>query len=374
MRSFLESAKEFRESCDARFKTVAIVRDKDDAEWLCCDDRLLDGVIVDDASKITRSRLLPERILTKLFPRKMPKRDIGRAAFCRKNRIDVLLGCPGRVSLPGYFKTAAYIWDLGHRLAPGEFPQEECERRDQYFRDISYSHTTVILSSKHDAEALRALFPEAPAAIGVHSFRSYIPDADLSEDPASVASAFGLPKKYAIVCNQMWKHKRHDLLVRAVADVRKETPDVCIVCTGPEETKYHPSYPASVAKLIDDLQVGKKVVRLGSIARRSQLALLRGSAFVIQPSVSEGWNTGVEEARMLGKQILMSDIPVHVEQFHEGCRLFRKDDISGLAAGIRDLWQVGQPGPSAEEALAKNRYRQMRLSSTQAVLRLLGVS
>lgn len=350
-----------------------MVREETEADWLHAAGGLVDKVMVDTAGAATRNDMLPERVLAKLFPRKFPRQDIRRASFCRRNRLSVLLGCSGRLSVPGYYKSAGYIWDLGHRLAPGEFPPEECESRDKYFRDVCHSHDTVIVSSKHDAAALLRLVPDSPADVVVYSFRSFIPEADLGAEPLEVAREYGLPRKYAIVCNQMWKHKRHDLLVRAIAEVQVLVPDLCIVFTGPEETQYHPTYPNTVTALISELGLERRVIRLGTIPRSSQLALLRGAAFVVQPSVSEGWNTGVEEARLFGKPVLMSDIPVHLEQAFEGSHTFKKDDIKSLAIGLQSMWCECQPGVSEREAVAKANYAKLRLSATEGVLRHLRV-
>ncbi len=373
VRSFLRCASEYRHAKGSRFKIVAVVPEKTDCAWLYENGGLVDEVLVDVAGALSPRQMLPERIVAKLFPQKFPRRDISRAAFCRRNNLDVLFGCSGSISVRGFYRSAAYIWDLGHRLAPGEFPLEECEQRDKFFRDICFSHHVVIVSSKHDAIALRALFPDAPAKFVVHSFRSFIGESELCDDPSSVASEFGLPRKYAIVCNQMWKHKRHDLLVRAVADLQTRLPEICVVFTGAEKTQYHPSYPQSVVRLIRELRTGSGVVRLGVVPRSQQLALLRGAAFIVQPSVSEGWNTGVEEAHMLGKNVLMSDIPVHLEQFYEGCRVFKKDDIGSLINELESMWRLSQPGPGANEESSKSAYAELRYVATGNVLNQLGV-
>ena len=41
---------------------------------------------------------------------------------------------------------------------------------------------------------------------------------------------------------------------------------------------------------------------------------MRHSLALINPSYFEGWSTSVEEAKSLGKRVILSDIPVHREQ------------------------------------------------------------
>ena len=92
---------------------------------------------------------------------------------------------------------------------------------------------------------------------------------------------------------------------------------------------------------------------LGKVPRVDQLQLLRRAAFVVQPSSCEGWNTGVEEARALGKRVLLSDLQVHREQAWEDCRLFNVGNISALAAGLEELWRTTVPGPGPSEESAR---------------------
>ena len=58
---------------------------------------------------------------------------------------------------------------------------------------------------------------------------------------------------------------------------------------------------------------------------------MKNAKFVIQPSLFEGWGTVVEDAKVLDKTILLSDIPVHQEQKNEKCILFDPHDPVALA-------------------------------------------
>ena len=62
-----------------------------------------------------------------------------------------------------------------------------------------------------------------------------------------------------------------------------------------------------------------------------QMALMAGSLAVINPSLFEGWSTTVEEAKSMGKVVLLSDIPVHREQAPLRGRYFQPDRAEDLA-------------------------------------------
>jgi glycosyltransferase involved in cell wall biosynthesis len=53
---------------------------------------------------------------------------------------------------------------------------------------------------------------------------------------------------------------------------------------------------------------------LGVIPRQDMMVLLAHSGGVLNPSRFEGWSTTVEEAKALGKALMLSDIAVHREQ------------------------------------------------------------
>ena len=67
------------------------------------------------------------------------------------------------------------------------------------------------------------------------------------------------------------------------------------------------------------------------VPREDLYQLIRQSLAVLQPSLFEGWSTTVEEAKSIGKQIILSDLPVHREQVESGARFFDANDPNSLA-------------------------------------------
>jgi hypothetical protein len=62
-----------------------------------------------------------------------------------------------------------------------------------------------------------------------------------------------------------------------------------------------------------------------------QLALIKYSIAAIQPSLFEGWNTTVEDCKTIGKHIILSNLPVHVEQIDKNVTFFDPLDENSLA-------------------------------------------
>jgi glycosyltransferase involved in cell wall biosynthesis len=64
---------------------------------------------------------------------------------------------------------------------------------------------------------------------------------------------------------------------------------------------------------------------------------MQNSVALINPSLFEGWSSSVEEAKSLGKRIILSDIPVHKEQDPPGGRFFFPDRAESLADLMQEI-------------------------------------
>lgn len=76
---------------------------------------------------------------------------------------------------------------------------------------------------------------------------------------------------------------------------------------------------------------------LGFVERTEQLCIMKEAEFIVQPSLCEGWGTVLEDAKVLDKTVLLSDIPVHREQKNEKCVLFDPQSPEDLADRIAEL-------------------------------------
>jgi glycosyltransferase involved in cell wall biosynthesis len=124
------------------------------------------------------------------------------------------------------------------------------------------------------------------------------------------------------------KSKRTDVLVRALAEVRKRLPDVTATIhgEGPERE--------TLGALVTLLQLDRHVTfapRLPSY--QDVLALRKGHQVFCLPSLSEGFGMVVIEAMALGVPVVCTDIPVlrEITSDGRGALLFHVDDHHDLA-------------------------------------------
>jgi glycosyltransferase involved in cell wall biosynthesis len=172
------------------------------------------------------------------------------------------------------------------------------------------------------------------AQVHVVPFASFVEGELDGVDLAGAPARYGLAQPYLLVANQLWRHKNHAVVLRALAELAPGEAAPLVVFTGKEDDYRNPDFAASVKAFAAERGVEHRVRWLGFIPRGDQLALMKGALAVIQPSLCEGWSTVVEDAKALGVPVLASDIPVHREQLPGGT-FFHPHDAQGLATLIR---------------------------------------
>ncbi|HLB17169.1 MAG TPA: glycosyltransferase, partial [Burkholderiales bacterium] len=90
---------------------------------------------------------------------------------------------------------------------------------------------------------------------------------------------------------------------------------------------------------------------LGTLPYADLATLMRGSVALVNPSLFEGWSTTVEEAKSLGKRIVLSNLPVHREQAPVRGVFFDPRNPEELADKLWDVWSSFD---LAEEARAQD--------------------
>ena len=262
------------------------------------------------------------------------------------------------VSLPigeafGKCRWAGWIPDFQHRFMPQLFTAKEIAKRDSGIAALVADAKTIVFSSECAAADYRKFYPQAKAAAPVLHFYT-LPKASWFEgDPLAVQRQFHLPDRFFIASNQFWQHKNHGLLFRALGILRERGVRPEVVCTGHPHDFRDKDYFNTILRQIHEQGVASQVHVLGLIARTEQMQLMRRSLAVVQPSLFEGWSTVVEDARSLGKRIVMSDIGVHQEQNPQGGAYYSRESAEGLAEVLAEWWEQLTPGPDADrEALA----------------------
>jgi glycosyltransferase involved in cell wall biosynthesis len=285
--------------------------------------------------------------LGKIFPALKDKRL---EKIVSQENLDFLYPLLGNYgfSLDFHCRWAAWIPDFQHKYLPNFFSSKEIKSRDQIFSKISRTSPNIVFSSKSALKDFKNFYPDSSARNYVVSFSSFSESSWYDKDPVLVQKSYNLPDNFFLVSNQFWIHKNHRIIIEALKYLKEKLIYPVIVCTGKLTDHRFPGYGDDLLSLVDKYGLGNQFKCLGLIPRSDQIQLMRRSLALIQPSLFEGWSTVVEDARLLGKTIILSDISVHVEQNPPFAKFFIQDSHVDLAAIIEGLLPDLIPGPNIE--------------------------
>jgi len=208
------------------------------------------------------------------------------------------------------------------------------------------------VNSQSAEKDFKEFYPSAKATVHVLPACPLPGDAWYTADPAAVEQKYHLPNRFILCSNQFWVHKNHLTLFQAIALLQKRGLDVHLVCTGAARDYRNSGYFDSLQAEINRLGITNNISILGHIPREDQLQLLRRSLFGVQPSLFEGLSLFVQECRVLGKPVVMSDLDVHLESGY-GIP-FSRHNPSDLADKMATMLASSQPGPDTQaEARAR---------------------
>jgi glycosyltransferase involved in cell wall biosynthesis len=239
-------------------------------------------------------------------------------------------------------KLIYWVPDLQHKFLPEMFSASEILERDAMLSFLSEQTRPVVFSSRDARNCFIQNFPKKLFKDVVIPFASSFAKEDYAlsfDEEMSVLKKFGLlakdcsPDPYIYIPNQLWKHKNHLLAFEAFEMILARNPSlgVKLVCTGSTKDYRFSDYYDVVKKKIDSSSARDRISLLGFIDRNEQTVILKHSLFVLQPSLFEGWNTGVEEAKAAGKFLVLSDIPIHREQVNSHALYFNARSAADLA-------------------------------------------
>jgi glycosyltransferase involved in cell wall biosynthesis len=258
----------------------------------------------------------------------------------KKNNIDLISHAS---PMKSWYRVPCISWipDFQHLHNKNFFKNEEVQTRNEGIQNLIDSADAIILSSNHALNDLKNNFSlKSSTKTYVLHFHSV-----LTAKLGGGASKSELIEKYKLgqdwfyIPNQYWAHKNHKLVIRALGEVLESGLDISIVSSGSTEDYRNPDYFQEILSLIDEKGVSGHFHILGSIPYCDVVELIKASVAIINPSLFEGWSTTVEEARALNKKILLSRIPVHIEQAPLGALYFDVDNHLELADCLRSVYE-----------------------------------
>jgi glycosyltransferase involved in cell wall biosynthesis len=286
------------------------------------------------------------------YPRRIIKRLLGYddvlTEMMEHYRIDLLthftLGRQTQIN------TLQWMPDFQHKAMPQFFSSKECARRDSSIANVQL-WGNILLSSHSAASDFRRYYPDL-ASVQTHILHfssGQILNVDLPPRE-EIAAHYPIRSPYFFLPNQFWQHKNHGTVIEAL---RQTAQEIRVICTGPMRDSRNAAYVPNLLKEVRKAGLEQRFICLGTVSYAMLAGLMHHSIAVLQPSFFEGWSTSVEESKAMRKQIILSNIAVHLEQAPKRGVYFSPDSAENLADCLNRVY--AEFDPATEAAYAKQR-------------------
>jgi len=255
----------------------------------------------------------------------------------------------------------SWIADFQYHNFPHGHSRETTIEAEAVIRRIANQMSKIVFSSNYCMQQAFELFPVTKSKAWVMPFAVHIPQVHLDDmHIGETQQKYHITEPYLIVSNLFAAVKNHKLLFRALGLLRKRNIKVSVVCTGNFVNYFQMEFTNDVLQVINETGIRDQLFILGLIPREDQVALYRGAVAMVQPSLHEGWSTCVEEAKCLGKTLVLSDIEVHREQFPGNPHFFNPYDEQALANIIEAVYNSGKSSVFPDIEVEKKAFREYR--------------
>lgn len=227
------------------------------------------------------------------------------------------------------WRTVSWIPDFQELHLPYYCSPGEIDNRRRHHR-LRFATAGLVVSSEDVRRDVERFYPGECPHVAVVRFATF--DRFDATRRDAVKQSYGINGPYVMCANQVWVHKNHILVIKALALLKAQGIRVEVCFTGNESDYRVKGYSAFLRAKAAEWGVDDRIRFLGFIPRDDQLNLMAAADYVIQPSLFEGWSTVIEDAKAMGQFVVASDLDVHREQLQGDCRFFARHDPGALAA------------------------------------------
>jgi glycosyltransferase involved in cell wall biosynthesis len=269
-------------------------------------------------------------------------------------------------------KTIGWIPDFQHIHMPEFFEPNDRTYRDRNFLSTCKRCDKVIVSSQCARTDLCTLFPEYAHKAELLRFIANPAPITQAISFLDLEQLYGFKGPYFLLPNQFWAHKNHRVVLNALRELKLQGRPYLVLATGSTKDYRNPSFFPSLMQYATDCGVLDCFRVLGQIPFDHLVGLMRHAVAFINPSRFEGWSTSVEEAKSMGKQIVLSDLPVHREQDPQRGFYFPAEEPEVLAMVMRTAYEEFDPRIDAEmQDAARTQFPERQRAFGEAYLHIV---
>lgn len=291
----------------------------------------------------------------------------GLSRALRKLGAQVVLPCMQSPGQDFPLPWVGYIADLQHKRIPANFAPLECRERDRIYEALLADADAIIVNSKSAIRDIEELYPNRRASLFPLPFCPTANPEYLIDVGDDVLRPYALPERFFLISNQLWVHKSHETAFAALRLVREAGfNDVHILCTGNMHDFRAPGHLDWLREGIARDGLNDRIRFLGLVPKRHQLAIMRRSVAVVQPTLFEGGPGGgsVYDAVSTATPAIISDIDVNREVDFGVVEFFRTGSAEDLAEKMVATLTSPPERLSAETTMSGLRLRQQQMGAT----------
>lgn len=247
--------------------------------------------------------------------------------------VDCLFHLPGQPPLPASVPTVGWAvgawqtpWFIGHSL-------EESHVAAWQEQAMTMACDILLSPSKAVAEEINRSLPEGSPPVVAVPLRAHMFEALLQQDPREVLQNLGIQTPFCLAPDLRVKGGAAAMLHdawQALGESGQAPPLVVTAVPNDEHTSMASGGSWS----------GVSIRMLRGVTPDQHLALLRMASLVVFPEDAERWSPALEEARMLGRPLLIAETKTYLEQAsrHEGATFFKPVQKASLVQAFRSCW------------------------------------
>jgi hypothetical protein len=241
-----------------------------------------------------------------------------------------------------FFKVKIINWIPDFQILhyPELWGEKDIQKWNKLLYNLAKNSDKIVLSSNDAFKDFKVCLPKYQNKVEILKFVSQPPKQVNALSLKELQEKYKFDGNFFYLPNQFWKHKNHKVVFDACLILKKKGINITIVCSGLMEDfrSKDNQYVDNLLNFIKDNNLQSNIKTLGLIKYHDVLSLMENSLAIINPSFFEGWSSTVEESKSMGKKIVLSNIPVHVEQNPENSFYFDPNNALELSNILEELW------------------------------------
>lgn len=232
--------------------------------------------------------------------------------------------------------TVCYIPEFRQETFPDQYSMNDKIVRKKRIRSLVKKKEPIVVNSNSAKNDLNRYYGEARRNVAVLHYVSYLEDILQSMRigfEKTTLEKYGLVKEQYVYypgAYSAYKNQKEflDMMSDSYNKENERHLPVVFSCLSMDERQRE--YMNELKEYVVSACIENQVIFLEKISYLEQIAIMKHARCLIQMSVYEAWNEIVEDGKVLGKQMVLSDISVHREQMNEQCHLVELGDHEAL--------------------------------------------